>query len=290
MGGFSTAISELSLVVFSTLLPSGALAVLCMGLLIVMGRVDEAQHVRIDQMMGLPLGLSMLGLIIAATHLGTPSNALYVLTGVGRSPLSNEVACTVVFLGLTGTYWLYSFALRPSRRVQRIWMAVVCFSALATVQAIALAYAVPVVITWNLPSVPLALWLNALVGGPSIALASLVAADCAQEFKALCRLLATVACGALLVNVAVYGLQGMQLTQLSNELVAAAELVPGYGVMVAAFFVLCAVGLGIDVRWVWGGRQPVRRDAVVAALLVLLGVFVMRFAFYMTHMTVGLGV
>ena len=41
------------------------------------------------------------------------------------------------------------------------------------------------------------------------------------------------------------------------------------------------------------GPRGVRRSvgrAAVAAGLVLAGIFVMRFAFYMMHMTVGLGV
>ncbi|MFR1640267.1 MAG: DmsC/YnfH family molybdoenzyme membrane anchor subunit [Eggerthellaceae bacterium] len=43
----------------------------------------------------------------ASTHLGNPANALFVFLGVGRSPLSNEVFCAVVFLPLAGVYWLY---------------------------------------------------------------------------------------------------------------------------------------------------------------------------------------
>lgn len=65
----------------------------------------------------------MVGLVASATHLGNPANALYVFVGVGRSPLSTEVFCAVVFLALAGVYWLYSFAERPRRGLQRGWMA-----------------------------------------------------------------------------------------------------------------------------------------------------------------------
>ena len=44
----------------------------------------------------------MVGLVASATHLGNPANALYVFLGVGRSPLSTEVFCAVVFLALGG--------------------------------------------------------------------------------------------------------------------------------------------------------------------------------------------
>ena len=55
----------------------------------------------------------MVGLVASATHLGNPSNALYVFLGVGRSPLSTEVFFAVVFLALAGLYWLVRFRRAP---------------------------------------------------------------------------------------------------------------------------------------------------------------------------------
>lgn len=60
--------------------------------------------------------------------------------------------------------------------------------------------------------------------------------------------------------------------------------------MIGAFGLLGMAGIGLDVAALWGrARLSVARTAGAAAL-VLGGIFIMRFAFYMTHMTVGLGV
>lgn len=62
-----------------------------LALAVAFGHLDEKGRARLAHATVIPLLVSMVGLVASATHLGTPANALYVLTGVGRSPLSNEV-------------------------------------------------------------------------------------------------------------------------------------------------------------------------------------------------------
>ena len=69
----------------------------------------------------------------------------------------------------------------------------------------------------------------------------------------------------------------------------AAELVPPYGLMVCAFGVLCMAGIGLTPSNCGLDGFGCRSGAAGAAVLVLAGIFVMRFAFGMMHMTVGLG-
>ncbi len=194
MDGFSIALSEITLVLFTTLAPSGAVAYLIMGLPLLAGRATGDAARRLSRMSCLPLVVAMVGLVASATHLGNPSNALYVFTGVGRSPLSTEVLCAVAFL-------------------------------------------------------------------------------------------------ALAANTVVYGLLGAELQGMENALASVAALVPAYPVCVAAFAILGAAG--IATACCAGRRASGRRRIVVlsaGALLALAGIFVMRFVFYMTHLTVGLGV
>ena len=91
----------------------------------------------------------MVGLIASATHLGNPSNALYVFTGVGRSPLSTEVFAAVIFLALAGVFWLYSFAERPHVGLQRGLLAAIDVAIVAFVVAVAFAYSVDTILTWS---------------------------------------------------------------------------------------------------------------------------------------------
>lgn len=317
MTGFATAFGEITLVLFTTLAPSGAAAYLIMGLPVLAGRATGEDARRLNRLTCLPLLIAMAGLIASATHLGNPANALYVFTGAGRSPLSTEVCCAVAFLALAGIFWLYSFAEEPRRWLQRALLGAIDAAIVAFVAAVAYAYDVDTIITWSLPLVPVALVLNALVGGPLIALVGFAAARWAAPW----RLLVALSAVAAVANAAVYVALGGDLAPLANELASVSQLVPSYPAWVTAFAVL--VFAGVAVAWRTGRRAagmkegaghkgaaafasgaPAdaaasslgdgRRRAVVgyaaAALLALAGIFIMRFVFYMTHLTLGLGV
>lgn len=288
MNGFAIAFSEITLVLFTTLAPAGAVGYALMMLPILRGRVDDAQHRRLDRLSCLPLGIAMAGLIASATHLGNPSNALYVFVGVGRSPLSTEVFCAVIFLMLAGVYWLYSFAEQPRRRLQRFMVAAIDGSIVAFLISMAFAYDVDTILTWSLPLVPVALLLNGLTAGPIVALAGLAAAGYQGRGSGGSHALIMIAAVALGANVIVYGVLGVQLGTLENELVSAAQLVPIYAPCLVGFAGLAAGGLGVAWRAERAGVVPVR-SLVLANALILTGIFIMRFTFYMSHLTVGLG-
>ena len=291
MGGFATALGEITLVLFTTLAPSGAIALALMGLPIVAGRASEDERRRIDKFVSVPLVVSMVGLVASATHLGNPANALYVFVGVGRSPLSTEVFCAVVFLALAGVYWLYSFAERPRRGLQRGWMGALIVASGAFVTSVAFAYAADTIVSWDTWHVPANLWLNALVGGPLLALLGLRLARFAPADSLFGRVLVGMAVVALALNVGGYVLQGADLPGLRNAFVSAAGLVPSFGVLVAVFGVCGVLGIGLDGWALFVKRRPlsvVRASA--ACVLAFAGIFAMRFAFYMMHLTVGLGV
>lgn len=174
--GFATAFSKITLVLFTTLAPSGAVAYALMSFPIIRGRLSDDAHRRIDKALCIPLIVSLVGLVASATHLGNPANALYVFMGVGRSPLSNEMFSAVIFLAFSGVYWLYSFAVKPRRLLQRLLAVGACVSAIACITAIAFAYSADTIVTWDTPFSPLSLWTNALLGGPVLAIVGLRAA------------------------------------------------------------------------------------------------------------------
>lgn len=291
MGGFATALGEITLVLFTTLALSGAIALALMGLPIVAGRASEDERRRIDKFVSVPLVVSMVGLVASATHLGNPANALYVFVGVGRSPLSTEVFCAVVFLALAGVYWLYSFAERPRRGLQRGWMAALIVASGAFVTSVAFAYAADTIVSWDTWHVPANLWLNALVGGPLLALLGLRLARFAPADSLFGRVLVGMAVVALALNVGGYVLQGADLPGLRNAFVSAAGLVPSFGVLVAVFGVCGVLGIGLDGWALFVKRRPLSVvRASVACVFAFAGIFAMRFAFYMMHLTVGLGV
>lgn len=291
MTGLATALQEITLVLFTTLAPSGALAFALTGLPNVLGRTDGRERRSVDRLLCVPLVTVLLGLVASATHLGNPSNALYVLAGVGRSPLSNEVCAAVVFLALAGLYWLYSFAERPRRALQRTWLALTGLAGIAFVGFAGVAYNVATVPTWSNPLVPASLYLGALAGGPVMARACLLGAGWQPARGRVGAALLAVGALALAANVVALALQGASYGELANEVTTAYELVPAYGLLVAGYAVLGTAGVAL--AWRSGRASDARRSATGAAVgtaLVLSGIFLTRFAFYMAHMTVGLGV
>lgn len=330
MDGFSLAFGEVTLVLFTTLAPSGAVAYLIMGLPVLVGRAQDEVARRLNQWSCLPLVVTMVGLIASATHLGNPSNALYVFTGVGRSPLSTEVFAAVIFLALAGVFWLYSFAERPRVGLQRGLLAAIDVAIVAFVVAVAFAYNVDTILTWSLPLVSVSLLLNALFGGPLLALvgfavasrglsttpaaepsivhaepegaskvhvepegASKVGSAAAHVFPSRCgaRVLLALATAACAANVAVYAVLGFQLQCIENELVSAADLVVGYPVYLAAFALLAVCALVLAWRAeAQGARRRSLPHLAAASTLAFTALFLMRFTFYMSHLTIGLGV
>lgn len=330
MDGFSLAFGEITLVLFTTLAPSGAVACLIMGLPVLVGRAQDEAARRLNRWSCLPLVVTMVGLIASATHLGNPSNALYVFTGVGRSPLSTEVFAAVIFLALAGVFWLYSFAERPRVGLQRGLLAAIDVAIVAFVVAVAFAYNVDTILTWSLPLVPVSLLLNALFGGPLLALvgftvasrglsttpaaepsivhaepegtskvhvepegASKVGSAAAHVFPSRCgaRVLLALATAACAANVAVYAVLGFQLQCIENELVSAADLVVGYPVYLAAFALLAVCALVLAWRAeAQGARRRSLPHLAAASTLAFTALFLMRFTFYMSHLTIGLGV
>ena len=89
--GFSQGLAQVTLALFTTLAPSGAVALAIVAAVLLFAKLGDDVRARINKFMCIPLVVTMVGLIASATHLGNPANALYVFMHVGSSPLSNEV-------------------------------------------------------------------------------------------------------------------------------------------------------------------------------------------------------
>ena len=226
ISGFDTALGEITLVLFTTLAPSGVVAFICMGLPVLARGTSDAMRQRLNVFLGLPLVVAMVGLVASATHLGNPANALYVFIGVGRSPLSTEVFFAVVFLALAGLYWLYGFVERPKPQLQRVWLALAMLAGAVFVVAVGFAYAADTIVSWYTVYVPLNLVLNALAGGPILAIAGLRVAGYEPVEGRMGRALAVVAAIALAANVVTFGLQSAELGAIEHSYLTAAQRVP----------------------------------------------------------------
>ncbi len=298
MLGLATATSEITLVLFTTLAPCGAVALMIMAIAVMSGHFPAQATARIRQFMCIPLVITMVGLVASATHLGNPSNALYVFLGVGRSPLSNEVFAAVIFLALAGLFWLYSFSRTRRVVLENAWLAMIVVTGAVFVQLVSLAYSVETIITWNDALMPVALWLNALVGGPILALFSLDVADAGCMTRKMQLLLCGLSAAALVTSIVVLCMFNAQLTNMGNSITMATDLLPSYPAAIVGYGVLCALGIVVAVLSIRKSADAQRKTDVHrallkqagACLLVFAGIFIIRFAFYMLHMTVGLAI
>lgn len=293
MDGLATALNEITLVLFTTLAPAGAMAYVLMALPLITNAdaLDESGRRRLDTFLCIPVVVAMIGLVASATHLGNPANALYVLAGFGRSPLSNEVVCGVLFLGTAGIFWLTSFG-EGSRRdlLRRVAAAVISLLGLVFIGAISLAYNASTIITWSTPFAVISIWLNALSGGSLLAILGFRIARFQTVGHKLGYAYVAISAISIIANSVIYFVWASTLAETGNAMVSAAELAPMFGPAAIVFAVLGIVAVMLSFKAVaWKGETPLWLP-IVSTAVILAGIFLMRFMFYMIHMTVGLGV
>ena len=288
--GFNTALGEITLVLFTTLAPPAVLACMIMAGVIASRPLAFEARSRISHAIAIPLVVSMVGLVASATHLGNPSNALYVFLGVGRSPLSNEVFAAVIFLAVCGLYWLFSFSEKDRPRVHRVWCALIVAAGAVCIAAISLAYNVGTIITWHTAHVPTNVVLSALAGGPVLGMLGLRIARAVCMHTRLSKVLAAVAVVALALNIACLVSQNALMPNVTHGYGPASGLVPFYGEMICAYVLIAGVGVLSVAVPLWRGKLPPAWRFALAGVLFYAGLFIVRFGFYMMHMTVGLGV
>ena len=295
-----TALSEITLVLFTTIAPAGAVGYMAM-IVASFCSSDESAARRIERYLVVPLVFAISGLIASATHLGTPANALYVITGIGRSPLSNEVAAAVAFLAFGGVYWFLAFRDEVAPILRRILAVAVITAGVAFVSMIAFAYSVNTVPTWDLPTVPIMLCFAALASGPFVGFLGIEASGAGASglFRRACLAVAAVSAAA---NLVVLVIEMGMLSGVATTVQAAKDLVPWFpGVAVAfalceaAALVLAVLAPRFSLKGQEGGAtgSATRAPGSVivlsaAALLSLAGCFAVRFAFYAMHMTSGM--
>ena len=281
-----TALNEITLVLFTSIAPAGVVGFIMMAW-VAFSTTDKARADAASRHLVIPLALAITGLIASATHLGTPANALYVISGIGRSPLSNEVVAAVAFLAIGGVYWIASFRDDMPKLVRRIWLAAASIAGVAFVTFIALAYSVSSVPTWNLPIAPLTLWLCGLSSGPFVGLFGLLFAK-QEPTRLQMRTALGIAAVAAVANVTALATEWGELGGIATTIARAVELVPFFPASIIAYAALNAGAIVVATLSSHLAETPRLIVIAAAALLALAACFAVRFAFYSMHMTVGI--
>ena len=281
-----TALSEITLVVFTSFAPAGSFGFIMMAIAAVFA-TERSRAERISHYLVVPLSLSIFGLIASATHLGTPANALYVVSGIGRSPLSNEVVAAVAFLTIGGIYWISSFRDDASPLVRRVWLSAAIVMALVFVGFISVAYSVPSVPTWNTPLTPVTLWFCALSSGPVVGLLGMAMSG-ERVGKSGSLLVIGLVFAAVIASVILLSAEWHGIKPLATTVARVVEIAPFFPATIALYGMLNLLALAVIWHSLRKADEARIAYLVIASVCAIAACFVVRFAFYSVHMTVGL--
>lgn len=279
--------AEMPLALFTTLESLGAGAFITLAAAVFLGKLPEDKQQRIDRFALLPLCLVLAGFGAAFFHLASPQNALAVITGLGTSPLTNEVAVGVLFAAVAIVYVALGFAGKLSAAARRGLLAALAVLAVVFGLFMGFAYLMDTIASWNSPLVPLQMLGFTLAGGAATAVFVIALADSiapvASSFRttAIVLLAAGAALGIGCLAMQTGAVAGMENALCSGAALAdsAWSLIAG-GAVALTLAVICAVAALL-------GKAPVALSGI-ATLLAFAAILCCRLAFYSLQLSVGL--
>ncbi len=289
----AAAFADLPLALFSTLAPMGAGAFLILAILFSTTKLEDDGVAAIDKCTVIPVALVIVGFIAAFFHLASPFHAFAAFTGLGTSPLSNEVLMGCVFVASMLVYWIWAMSGKMTLGVRKGLIWVVAVLGLAFAWFTGMAYMIDTIPSWNTLAGPVQIVGFALVGGAAAAVLVLALAKRADVLKNATLKTAVLAVLAVGIVLGVGGLiaQAATTSAMGNAVFAGADLVSG-AMMVIVCGIICLVGTGVcDVFAVRGaGAGTLVGVSFGAAVLAIVGILLLRLAFYAMQLSVGLSI
>ncbi|MDO4502386.1 MAG: dimethyl sulfoxide reductase anchor subunit [Coriobacteriia bacterium] len=261
--------SHLPLALFTTLGALGAGAFVGLAIAFVKGGLTAEQEQAADRKTPIFFVVALLGLIAAVFHLTAPLAGFNVVNGIGRSPLSNEVAVFSLFMVVAAVYSVMAFTgkLGGARKGLVLVTAVL---ALVLGVMMGMAYMVYTIPSWNNPGTVMQM-LGFVLAGSALALVALPAGDGTKAVK-----LASVA--GLVLAVVGLAVQVMVTGGVTAAMVTGAALVSQ-----ALPLVLVAVVLAVVAAFCL-----LKDKALPGVAALVVATFVARLAFYVMEIGVGL--
>ena len=282
------AFAEMPLALFTTLASMGAGGFIAVAIALFTAKPTDEQLKKIDRLTLIPLVLTILGFIAAFFHLTNALHAINVFTGLGSSPLSNEVAMGCVFVVVALVYCILAAAGKLSAGARRGFCAVVAVLAVVFAIMMGAAYMMDTIASWNTPAAPVQMLGFALVGGMAIGV--LVTSQAGIDSGAGSFRTAVLAVSIVGAVLAAGGLivQTMAVSGMANSIETGAVLVGDATVVIAiaviAIIAACVCTI-VALR-----RKNGFGLAAIASVLALAGILCARLAFYAMELSVGLAI
>ena len=156
--------SHLPLILFTALCAIGAGAFLPMALRASVGGASPAKP-GYGKLAWVPVAVLAIGFVAVFFHVTVPLNAPLALGGIGRSPLSNEVAVGGAFLALCLLYAVLTTAGKLSANANKAFLWVLAASAVVFGLFMGLAYNIATIPAWSSSAASVAMVALTLLGG-----------------------------------------------------------------------------------------------------------------------------
>lgn len=282
------ALAELPLAIFTTLAPIGAGAFIILALAFFTTKFTEEQIKKIDKMTLIPLGLVLLGLGASVLHLSSPLNAIFVFSGLGQSPLTNEIVVAGIFFVLAAVYTILALLGKLSNGTRKILLALTSVAALVFAVFIGLAYMMDTIASWNTPYTILEIVGFCLLGGSVLGTFLLMLAGALDDarktpFKIVVAIVAVLGAflslGATIAHV-------LTLNGMVTPMVTGAHLVEEALVVIIVFGVGALAALAGEFLLLI--KNPNKVVGGITLALAIVAVFAGRMMFYATQISVGL--
>ncbi|WP_145543029.1 dimethyl sulfoxide reductase anchor subunit family protein [Yersinia frederiksenii] len=157
---------ELPLVFFTVL---GQTAVGLFALVWLSHKLGLTTALQLKQANIVGLILVLVGLVIGTLHVGQPLRAMNMLLGIGRSPMSNEILLSSLFVAMACGTVFFSVMVKNAVLAALCNVATVIFG-LAFAWSITQVYQLDTVPNWDTSYTSLQLWMTVLVGGGAFAI------------------------------------------------------------------------------------------------------------------------
>lgn len=280
-------IAEMPLALFTTLSSIGAGAFVALAVVVFAAQLTPEQLKKVDKMTAIPLLIILASFIAAFCHLANVMNAPQVFAGVGRSPLSNEIAVGCVFTVVAIVYWALGVAGKLAGGARKGFAAATAVLAVLYALFMGLAYMMNTIPSWDTAFSPIQMLGFALVGGTACAALVLGVAgvDAKTVAPAKTALVVVSALGAVLAILGVVG-QAVIASGMVNPLTVGADLVSEAMPFIVVGLV-GTVGAGVCTMLSLRAGKLTALGGVAVALAVV-GILCARLSFYIMAMSVGL--
>lgn len=279
--------SHMPLALFTTLASVAAGAYIALAVALFSGKFSDEQLKKIDKLTIAPLIVLIVGFIAAFFHLTAPLNAFGVFSGIGASPLSNEILAGVVFTVVAIIYTVLVLVGKLSAGARKGFAAVVAVLGIVFAVFMGTAYMMNTIASWNTPLVPVQMVGYALAGGAIFATWMLASAGALGECGSAKTALFAVAIVGAILGIAGFGAQLAATSGMSTALFSGAALVESVMMLAVIGFALIIVGVALQFVATRAASPAVL--ALVGLVAVVVGILLARLAFYAIELSVGLG-